>query len=236
MALRILPRNPFKRNTRPPFVFHYRAPFFFLMAPRPGQEREVNQRVPVRPDYVFVKKGDPYITRHCRQLTKEMGKDLFVVMVRFNSTLPAHSPTLSPVFFNFLASVPMLAQQDPLTHDPPSLTPAPTPGRQKALPGPPRPQACPQHRPRRRRRHQSRPPRRDRGAGLATAGRRTRHATPSLSCNARRRRRRNRRSYVPQAQRTRWPCRRHGARREGDAGITCTREAQVHRLRSVDAA
>ncbi|KAB2574159.1 hypothetical protein DBV05_g7153 [Lasiodiplodia theobromae] len=50
------------------------------MAPRPGQEREVNQRVPVRPDYVFVKKGDQYITRHCRQLTKEMGKDLFVVV------------------------------------------------------------------------------------------------------------------------------------------------------------
>lgn len=103
MALRILPGNPFKHTARPPFVFHYRAPFFFLMAPRQGQEREVNQRVPVRPEYVFVKKGDPYITRHCRQLTKEMGKDLFVVVVRLNSQLCLLTRPLS-LFVSLLGS------------------------------------------------------------------------------------------------------------------------------------
>ncbi|KAL1633279.1 hypothetical protein SLS58_011145 [Diplodia intermedia] len=82
MALRYLPGNPFKhiRSARPPFTFHWRQPFFYLMAPRPGQEREVHPHVPLPPSYVFVKKGDPYITRHCRQLTKETGKDVYVVV------------------------------------------------------------------------------------------------------------------------------------------------------------
>ncbi|OJD33719.1 alanine and arginine rich protein [Diplodia corticola] len=93
MALRLLPGNPFKRIGRPPFIFHWRAPFFFHMAPRPGQEREVHQGVPIRPDYVFVPKGDPYITRHCRQLTKETGQDVYVVVV---SKQASHTLSLLP--------------------------------------------------------------------------------------------------------------------------------------------
>lgn len=62
------------------------------MATRPGQERDVHPRAPLRPGYVYVKKGNPYITRHCRQLTLSTGKDLFKVVDDKNRTLGLRVP------------------------------------------------------------------------------------------------------------------------------------------------
>jgi len=33
-------------------------------------------------DYIFVSKGDPYITRHCKSHTKDEGGIIYVVYVR----------------------------------------------------------------------------------------------------------------------------------------------------------
>ncbi|KAH7058688.1 hypothetical protein B0J12DRAFT_737321 [Macrophomina phaseolina] len=90
MLIRFLPTNP--SRVHPPFVFHWKKPFFFLMAARPGRERDVHPRTPIRPGYVFVKKGDQYVTRHCRQLTLSAGHDLFKVVDDKNRTLGLRVP------------------------------------------------------------------------------------------------------------------------------------------------
>ncbi|GME28521.1 alanine and arginine rich protein [Neofusicoccum parvum] len=92
MAFRFLPGNPFKRTVRQPFIFYWRKPFFYLMPQRPGREREVHPRTALPPSYIFVKRGDPYITRHCRQLTLSSGSDLFKVVDDRNRTLGLRVP------------------------------------------------------------------------------------------------------------------------------------------------
>ncbi|EON68049.1 hypothetical protein W97_07197 [Coniosporium apollinis CBS 100218] len=43
-------------------------------------ERTITNSHPVQKGYVFVAKGNVYITRHCRTRTKELGEPLFVVV------------------------------------------------------------------------------------------------------------------------------------------------------------
>ncbi|GME64414.1 alanine and arginine rich protein [Neofusicoccum parvum] len=105
MAFRFLPGNPFKRTIRQPFIFYWRKPFFYLMPQRPGREREVHPRTALPPSYIFVKRGDPYITRHCRQLTLSSGSDLFKVVV--SHPHPQHPPLPSKI-----SSVDTRAHQD----------------------------------------------------------------------------------------------------------------------------
>lgn len=134
LALRFLPGNPFNRQTHPPFIFHWKKPFFFLMATRPGNERDVHPRAPLRPGYVYVKKGNPYITRHCRQLTLSTGKDLFKVVV---SIPPPHLTAAS----RDLNGAPRTTRTAPsaCASPPPSTPPSSPPTRPPSPPGSLRP-------------------------------------------------------------------------------------------------
>ncbi|KAJ5819051.1 hypothetical protein N7474_004642 [Penicillium riverlandense] len=42
-------------------------------------EKNIFERHPLQPGYVFVPKGDVYVTRHCRTRTKEAGQTVYVV-------------------------------------------------------------------------------------------------------------------------------------------------------------